>query len=386
MTDQDFLPAGADEFDFAPVRLTVDLAALTDNWRDMARRSGSARTAAVVKADAYGLGLEDCGTALYEAGARDFFVAAVQEGATLRAYAPEARIFVLSGIWPGQEQLFFDYDLVPVLASEEQLAFWMAVIAEHGDHPCALQVDTGFNRLGLPMREALELADDVSRPASFSPVLVLSHLHSGDTPSAPGNKAQLESFRQVSAAFEGIDSSLSSSAGIFLGPDYHFDLTRPGIALYGGEAVNGMKPLRPVAKAEARIIQVRHAATGDTVSYGATYQLKRASRLAIASVGYADGYLRALSGSGVPLRAGGTQGAFGFIAGHRVPVVGRITMDLTIFDVTDLPENEVKTGDYIELFGPNVPLDDVARAAGTIGYEMLTGLGLRHERRYIYPD
>lgn len=386
MTDQDFIPADADEFDFAPVRLTVDLAALTDNWRDMARRSGKSRTAAVVKADAYGLGLEDCGIALYEAGARDFFVAVVQEGVTLRAYAPDARIFVLSGIWPGQEQLFFEHDLVPVLTSEEQLALWMAVVAEHGDHPCALQVDTGFNRLGLSMQEALELADDVSRPASFSPVLVLSHLHSGDTPSAPSNKAQLESFQKVSAAFEGIDSSLSASAGIFLGEDYHFDLTRPGIALYGGEAIDGMKPLRTVAKAEARIIQIRTAGTGDTVSYGATYQLTRPSRLAIVSVGYADGYLRSLSGSGVPLRAGGTQGGFGFIAGHRIPVVGRITMDLTIFDVTDVPQNEIKTGDYVELFGPNIPLDDVARAAGTIGYEVLTGLGLRHERRYIYPD
>jgi alanine racemase len=386
MTDEDFLPTDADQFDVAPVRLTVDLGALTDNWRDMARRSGKARAAAVVKADAYGLGLEDCGTALYEAGARDFFVAVVQEGATLRAYAPDARIFVLSGIWPGQEQLFFEYDLVPVLNSEEQLALWMAVVAEHGDHPCALQVDTGFNRLGLSMQEALELADDVSRPASFSPVLVLSHLHSGDTPSAPSNRAQLESFQQVSAAFEGIDSSLSASGGIFLGPDYHFDLTRPGIALYGGEAVNGMKPLRTVAKAEARIIQIRSAGTGDTVSYGATHQLVRQSRLAIASVGYADGYLRSLSGSGVSLRVGGTPGAFGFIAGHRVPVIGRITMDLTIFDVTDVPENEIRAGDYIELFGPNVPLDDVARAAGTIGYELLTGLGLRHERRYIEAD
>ncbi len=384
MTDQDII--SVEDFDIAPVRLTVDLAALTGNWRDMARRSGNARTAAVVKADAYGLGLEDCGTALYEAGARDFFVAAVQEGATLRTFAPDARIFVLSGIWPGQEQMFFDNDLVPVLASQEQLALWMAIISERGDHPCALQVDTGFNRLGLPLNDALALAADVSRPASFSPVLVLSHLHSGDTPSSPANKAQLLSFQKVSEAFEGIDSSLSASAGIFLGPDYHFDLTRPGIALYGGEAVNGMKPLRPVAKAEARIIQIRNAATGETVSYGATYQLARPSRLAIASVGYADGYLRSLSGSGIPLRAGGTRGAFGFIAGHRVPVIGRVTMDLTIFDVTNVPESEIRTGDYIELFGPNIPVDDLARAAGTIGYEVLTSLGLRYERLYLDAD
>ncbi|MGK6312743.1 alanine racemase [Neorhizobium sp. DT-125] len=386
MTDFETELSPPDDFDIAPVRLTVDLGALADNWREMARRSGSARASAVVKADAYGLGLEDCGTALYEAGARDFFVAVAQEGVTLRAYAPDARIYVLAGIWPGQEPLFFENDLVPVLASEEQLAFWMSVVSEHGDHPCALHVDTGFNRLGIPLKDAIAFAGDVSRPASFSPVLVLSHLHSGDTPSSPLNRQQLESFRRVAEAFEGIESSLSASAGIFLGPEYHFDLTRPGIALYGGESVHGMKPLKPVAKAEARIVQIREADEGSTVSYGATHQLSRNSRLAVAAAGYADGYLRSLSGSGVPLRAGGTPGACGFVAGRRVPAVGRITMDLTIFDVTDVPPSDIRAGDYIELFGPDMPLDEVARAAGTIGYELLTGLGLRYERRYVYPD
>jgi alanine racemase len=381
--DSDDIP---DDFDIAPVRLTVDLGALVDNWREMARRSGSANAAAVLKADAYGLGLEDCGTALYEAGARDFFVAVAQEGVTLRTYAPDARIYVLSGIWPGQERLFFEHDLVPVVVSEEQLAFWMAVTAEHGDHPCALHVDTGFNRLGIPLEEAIAFANDVSRPASFSPVMVMSHLHSGDTPSSPLNRAQLESFQRVAEAFEGIPASLAASGGIFLGPEYHFDLTRPGIAVYGGESVGGMQALKPVVTAEARVVQIRDALSGSTVSYGATHQLSRNSRLAIASVGYADGYLRSLSGSGVPIRAGGTPGAFGFVAGHRVPVIGRITMDLTIFDVTDVPPSDIKAGDYIELFGRNVLLDDVARAAGSIGYELLTGLGLRYERRYIYPN
>ncbi|NKN37987.1 alanine racemase [Agrobacterium sp. a22-2] len=379
--DPDFL---TDEFLAAPLRLTVDLQALADNWRDMARRSGSARTAAVVKADAYGLGIEDAGATLYRAGARDFFVAVPSEGATLRGYAPEARIFVLSGLWPGVEHLFFEHDLVPVIASEEQLAFWMSVVAERGDHPCALHVDTGFNRLGLLIDDALALADDVSRPASFSPVLVLSHLACGDDPTSPMNAQQLQAFRQVAEAFEGIESSLAASAGTFLGPDFHFDLTRPGIAVYGGEAVHGVaNPMRPVVKAEARILQVREARAGETVSYGATHVLTRDSRLAIASVGYADGYLRNLSGAGVPLRGTGIAGAYGFIAGHLVPIVGRVTMDLTIFDVTDLPANAVSAGDYVELFGANLPVDEVARSAGTIGYEMLTGLGLRYERHYI---
>lgn len=383
MTDAFDLSEASDEFLAAPTRLTIDLTAVANNWRDMAKRSGKARAAAVVKADAYGLGIEDVGRTLYHAGARDFFVAVPAEGATLRAYAPEARIFVLSGIWPGAEHFFFDYDLVPVLASEEQLAFWMSAVAEHGDHPCALHVDTGFNRLGLSIEEALALADDVSRPASFSPVLVLSHLACADDPSSPMNRQQLESFRRVSAAFEGIDSSLSASAGIFLGPEYHFDLTRPGIAIYGGEAVTGVpNPMRPTIKAEARILQIREAKAGESVSYGASLKLARDSRLAIASAGYADGYQRSASGSGVGLRQTGIAGAHGFIAGHRVPVAGRVTMDLTIFDVTGVPANAIAAGDYIELFGPNMPLDDVARAAGTIGYELLTSVGLRYERHY----
>ncbi|SIP92402.1 alanine racemase [Rhizobium sp. RU35A] len=376
-----------DPFDAAPLRLTVNLEALAENWRDMAARSGRARAGAVVKADAYGLGIEDCGLTLYEAGARDFFVAAVSEGETLRAYAPDARIFVLSGIWPGQENAVFANDLVPVIASEEQLAFWMAVLTEHGPYPCALQVDTGFNRLGLSVGEALALADDVSRPTSFEPVLVLSHLHSGDTPDAEANRRQLDLFRTVSAAFEGVEASLSASAGIFLGSDYHFDLTRPGIALYGGQTCIGTdNPMRPVATAEARIVQIREAKAGETVSYGGTHRLARDSRLAVASVGYADGYLRNLSGSGIPLRASVPAGAFGFIAGTRVPVLGRITMDLTVFDVTDVARPAIRAGDYIELFGANMALDEVAAAAGTIGYELLTGLGLRYERRSLGED
>ncbi|MGV1758133.1 alanine racemase [Rhizobium sp. A22-96] len=376
-----------DAFAAAGLRLTVDLGALVENWRDLAHRSGRARTAAVVKADAYGLGIEDVGETLYAAGARDFFVATADEGASLRLYAPEARIFVLCGIWPGMERTFFENDLVPVIASEEQLTFWMSVLSEYGDYPCALQVDTGFNRLGLPMEDALALADDVSRPASFSPVLVMSHLACGDDPSNAMNRQQLEAFRKVSAAFEGIEASLANSAGIFLGPEYHFDLTRPGIATYGGEAVPGIaNPMRPVATAEARIIQTRSVKAGETVGYGRALQLTRDSRLAIVSAGYADGYMRSQSSAGVPLRQTGIAGGHGYIAGHKVPVAGRITMDLTIFDVTDLPENLVRAGDYIELFGNNVLLDDAARAAGTIGYEMLTSMGLRHERRYISEE
>ncbi len=245
-------------------------------------------------------------------------------------------------------------------------------------------VDTGMNRLGLSVDDALALVDDPTRPASFSPVLLLSHLAAASDPLHPLNRKQLEAFQTLAKAYEGVDSSLANSPGIHLGPEYHFDLTRPGIAIYGGEAVDGVKnPSLPVVTAESRILQIRKARAGEPVSYGGTHVLTRDSRLAIVSTGYADGYHRALSGSGVPLRQAVQHGGFGFIAGHRVPVAGRITMDLTIFDVTDVPETEIRAGDYIELFGANILLDDVARAAGTIGYELLTSLGNRYQRAYI---
>ncbi|OLP58774.1 alanine racemase [Xaviernesmea oryzae] len=375
----------ADGFDAACLRATIDLGALRDNWLTMRRLSGSARTAAVVKANAYGLGIEAVAETLYAAGARDFFVANAEEGAELRPFAPDARIFVLAGLWPGIESVFLDYGLVPVINSEEQLAFFMGLLAEHGEYPCALHVDTGMNRLGLSLPEALALADDPSRPASFSPVLVMSHLACADTPDHPLNGRQLDAFRQVSKAFEGVDASLANSAGVHLGTEYHFDLTRPGIATYGGQAVNGVaNTMAPVVTAEARILQVREARAGETASYGAAAMLTRDSRIAIVGAGYSDGYHRGGSGAGVPLRQSLPKGAQGFLRGCRVPQLGRITMDLTLFDVTDVPG--AKAGDYIELFGPNLSITEAAAAAGTIDYELLTSLGHRYDRLYLDPE
>lgn len=365
-------------------RLTIDLSALAENWRAMARRSGAARAAAVLKADAYGTGLEPAARALWQAGARDFFVATPGEGALLRPIVPNGRIFVLSGMWAGSERLFFEFDLVPVIVSEEQLVVFMAAVSDGRDHPCALHVDTGMNRLGLRVEDAVALATDPARPASFSPVLLLSHLACADEPAHPLNLQQLDRFRTAVSAFEGIEASLANSAGIFLGEDYHFELTRPGISLYGGAAVNNVRnPMRPVVTAEARILQVREAKAGESVSYGAAAVLARDSRIAVAAIGYADGYLRSLSGAGVPLRRTGIAGASGFIHGHAVPLVGRVTMDLTHFDVTGLPPGAVRAGDFIELFGHNMPIEDVARASGTIDYELLTSLGSRYQRRYV---
>jgi alanine racemase len=378
------LPSDGIDFDAAPLRLTVDLDAVVENWRTMARLSGRARTGAVVKADAYGLGVEDCGGALHEAGVRDFFVMTAEEGATLRAVAPEARIFVIAGIWPGLEPLFFENDLVPVISSYEQLTHWMAVLADYGPYPCALQVDTGFNRLGLSLDEALDLADDSALPQAFSPVLVMSHLMCGDDAAAPENAMQLSRFRKVAEAFEGVEASLSASGGIALGADYHFDLTRPGIALYGSDGGADIPAtLRTVATAEARILMIREAKAGEAVSYSASQRLTRDSRLAIAFAGYGDGYPRGLSGGDILQRRDGSEPGKAWFNGHLVPVVGRVTMDTSIFDVTDVPSRDIRAGDYLELFGQNHPIAEVARAGGTIPYDLLAGLGLRYHRRYV---
>jgi alanine racemase len=370
-------PACACDFETAPARLTIDLGAIVANWRHLAALAGPARTAAVVKADAYGLGAPEVGRVLATAGCRDFFVATPDEGAVLRNVLPERRIFVLNGVWPGFETTVLAHDLIPVIASLEQLS---CLLAAAPDHPFALYVDTGMNRLGLTAAEAVAYAAS----GGPMPVLVVSHLACSDDPSHPMNRRQRESFQAVMRPFAGIESSLSSSAGIFLGADYHCDLTRPGIALYGGEAVGGVaNPMRPVVTAEARVLQIRHVRKGDAASYGACHVFNRDSRIAIVGAGYADGWHRALSGAGVGARRDGSPGAEGFIAGRRVPLVGRVTMDLTLFDIGDLAEGAVRSGDYIELFGHNIALDDAARAAGTIGYELLTSLGSRYARRYM---
>ncbi|WP_275790099.1 alanine racemase [Pararhizobium gei] len=387
MTDSDDTSAALAGFDAASNRLIIDLGALADNWRTMDKLSGTARAAAILKANAYGIGIEPAAETLYAAGARDFFVANAEEGAELRPLVPDGRIYILAGMWPGNEHLFFDNGLVPIINSEEQLAFFMSALSERGDHPCVLHVDTGMNRLGLSMKEALMLANDPARPASFSPILVMSHLACADDQAHPLNRRQLESFRAVTAAFEGVESSLANSAGIHLGSEYHFDMTRPGIAVYGGEAVNGApNMMKPVVTSEARILQIRDVRTGDTASYGASAQFARDSRVAIVAIGYADGYHRSVSGGGVALRQATPSGAYGFLHGHKVAHLGRVTMDLSLFDVTDLPVNAARPGDYIELFGENIAIDDVARAGGTIGYEMLTSLGQRYDRAYIEAE
>lgn len=384
--------AGHDGVDprIAGGRLTVDLDALAGNYRLLQRRAAPARAAGVVKADAYGLGAARVGPALWRAGCRTFFVALPQEGIELRAVLPEAEIYVLNGTFgPEAAPAFAAHRLMPVIGSQADISSWEAFGWDDGEvpRPCAIHVDTGMNRLGLTHEEALAFADDNALTGALTPRLLMSHLACGDDAGHPLNRRQLESFQAVREAFDGIDSSLSNSAGIFLGPEFAFDLVRPGIALYGGQPFDGGdNPMLPVATLEARVVQVRRAKNGETASYGAHGALSRDTIIAVVSTGYADGYHRASSFAGVPLRRAVPAGGHGFVHGRRVPVLGRVTMDLTLFDVTDLGPDGVAVGDWIELFGPNVPVDEAAAAAGTISYEMLTSLGRRYYRRYVGGD
>lgn len=367
-------------------RLTIDLDALAANWKTLAARSAPARTAAVVKADAYGLGMARVAPALWSGGCRDFFVALPHEGFALRDLLPAAAIHVLVPM-PGEamaEELAAA-GLVPVLNTPDDIDRWGLLCARRQEAlPCAIHVDTGMNRLGLTEREIETLAAGDRSGLPVKPGLLVSHLACADEPDHPLNARQLEIFQRVARLFEGSARSLANSAGIFLGPGYLFDLVRPGIALYGGRPVPEAR-MRTVVTAEAKVIQVRRAPAGETVSYGATVTLRRDTVIAVCAVGYADGLHRAASGTGVALRETSVPPGCGFAAGRRVPLLGRITMDSIMFDVTDCGEGAVRPGDFVELFGPNITLDEAASAAGTISYELLTSLGTRYHRLYSGP-
>ena len=360
----------------ATTRLTIDLGALAENWHTMRDLSGSARCGAAVKADAYGTGVDRAAPRLAREGCRDLFVADANEGARLRPLLPDVRIYVLNGVFEGSFAQTLAHDLVPIVNSPEQAAFWCS---NADGRPYALHVDTGMNRLGLTPEQAVRHSEG-GAPA---PCLVMSHFACADEPGHPLNARQMEVFAGLRDCFPAAEMSLANSAGIHLGPDAHHDLTRPGIALYGGAPVTGsVTPKRPVVTAEAQVLVVRQAKAGQTVSYGAAHTLTRDSRISVCGVGYADGFHRSASGAGVPLRSAVSKGAFGAVGGMRVPVIGKITMDLTMFDVTDLPEGSVSAGDWIELLGPAISLQEAATAAGTIGYELLTSLGRRYARSY----
>jgi alanine racemase len=360
--------------------LTINLEALRANWGELNRVSGRSECAGVIKADAYGLGLEEIARALTAGGCRTFFTASLTEARRVRQVQPGATIYVLDGLLPGAAEHYAGFDLRPCLSSLEEAHEWAAFCrARRRRLAAALHIDTGMSRLGLPTGEIETLAADPGLFERFELALVMSHLASADEPDNPRNQAQRRAFEALRAKLPAAPASLANSGGVFLGPEFHYDLVRPGIALYGGRALEGRpNPMRWVVELKARILQVRDVAPGELVGYGGTYRVGRPMRIATLACGYADGFLRALS------VASGQPGPVGHIGDHPVPVIGRVSMDLITVDVTDVPPAEAVRGGWVEVLGARTTVDDLTDRAGTIGYELLTRLGRRVHR--VYQD
>jgi alanine racemase len=352
--------------------LTIDLAAIEANWRTLVRELLTVECAAVVKANAYGLGLELVTATLAKAGCKTFFVADIAEARAVRSRVAEAAIYVLNGFAVEWGDALIEINARPVINSTTELAEWDAFVSAHSWRGgAALHIDTGMHRLGISPDEAAALAPR-AQTENHGIALVMSHLACADTPDHPLNAAQIKLFRELRMLYSGIPASLANSSGIFLGDTAHYDLARPGAALYGVNPTPGKpNPMQSVVELTGRILQIRNVERDATVGYGATWTAKRPTRIAVVALGYADGLVRA--GGGSDERPGGAA----IIAGHRCPIVGRISMDLLCADITDIPAGTVHRGDHATLIGGDIGVDEVAAAAGTIGYEILTRVGPR---------
>lgn len=359
--------------------LIVNLDAIAQNYALLQGTAPGAAMGASVKANAYGLGLEPVARVLSAAGCKTFFVATPGEGLKLREILPDAEIVVLNGPEHGQTSLLLDASLTPTLNSLEQIEAWQNRAA--GDARAAyLHLDTGMNRLGLNEFEVGILTAEPARLQGVEISTVISHLACADTPDHPMNRMQLDRFQALRSRIEAVTgpvrASLANSPGIFLGPEFHFDLVRPGAALYGiSPCLDRPNPLNQVIEIYAKILQVRDVDTPMTVGYGAAHRVEKPARIATVAAGYADGYPRAAASN-----ADGRMHAC--IAGHNVPLFGRVSMDLITLDITDLPDEFAVAGQPVELLGPHVTPDELATSASTIGYEILTRLGSRMHKIY----
>lgn len=357
-------------------RLRIDTQAIKRNYALIDRVVGqSCVTGASVKADCYGLGAEGVLPALFDQGCRDFFVATIEEGMRARKILGDgANIYILNGFWPDLQQDFLAYQLTPVLNALDDIERYNAFSKENGgDLPALLHFDTAMNRLGLPQGEAQILCDDLSRLDAINVQYVMSHFSSSDDRSAAQNAQQNERFRGITKHFPQAKYSLCNSGGVFQSSDYHFDLVRPGIALYGGAPITGEEnPMELVLRLDVPVLQVHSVKAGETAGYNATYKFERDSYVAVVSLGYADGVFRSLSNNGAL-----------YWNGVRMPFRGRVSMDLIICDLCDVPQNQYPAhGDVAEFIGNHQTIDDIARDAGTISYEVITALGRRYIREY----
>ena len=358
--------------------LTVDLDAIIANWRKLEKAAIPAECGGVIKADAYGCGVEPVARALLAAGCKSFFVANLDEARAARAALPATTaLYVLSGFFQNSGEAYAKIDCRPVIGDLNELAEWDLFRRRSGwSGGAAIHIDTGMNRLGLTISDAQGLIPRI-QSGDHGITLVMSHLASAEQLNNPVNARQLTAFREIASLFSGVPSSLSNSSGIFLGGSFQFDLVRPGAALYGiNPTPEADNPMLPVVELKARIVQIRHIERGETVGYGGTWTARRPTKLAIVSAGYADGYFRAASAND------GTRGAEVSVAGTRCPVAGRISMDLMAVDITDLSPNAARRGHLVTLLGDGITVDELAHHFGTIGYEVLTSLGSRYARIY----
>ena len=362
--------------------LSIDLKALADNWRLLARRAAPAGCAAVIKADGYGLGIEIVASTLYAAGCRVFFVAHLDEGARARAVLPQAdaRLYALNGLQSGADP-YADYAalrLAPVIGGAEEFAYWAAFAAtSSAPPPSALHLDTGMNRLGFDSLDELRAA--TARCGGVRGAdLLMSHFVSSEEPGNPLNAVQIARFEEARAAFRPLAASLANSSAMFLPARPIFDLARPGYALYGGNPTPGAaNPMKPVVTLDVAIQQTRWIEAGETCGYNGQWTARRRTRLATLLAGYADGLPR---GAGA---LDGREGAEVVVAGRRCRLVGRVSMDLSIADVTEVPEDAARPGEFARFLGEAIGVDEFASRSGTIGYAVLTGLGARYARRIV---
>lgn len=340
-------------------RLHIDLGAIADNWRAMDALT-QAETGAVVKANGYGMGSGIVSQALARAGCRRFFVAAAEEGPAVReALGPGPMIGVFGGHMAGDAELIRDHQLTPMLNSVDQMLRHVEALP---GHPFGIQLDTGMNRLGMEPAEWTALRDIA---LAQNPVLIMSHLACGDEPDHAMNLQQLHAFHQMTEGLN-IPRSLSATAGILLGSDFHFDLTRPGIGLYGGWPFTDAKPVVDIS---LPVIQIRELDAGETVGYANAFTAPHPMRIATVSSGYADGLIRAMGNGGLGML---------FAGDTPCPMIGRVSMDLITADVSHLPD----LPESLSILGPTQSIDQLAEAAGTIGHEVLTSLGARYARSY----
>nr|MBI1228771.1 alanine racemase [Cytophagales bacterium] len=357
-------------------KLQIDLGAVRENYRIVKSRvARDCEVAASVKANGYGLGAIEIVKALQKEGCKSFFVASPEQGVRLREFSKNANIFIFNGFYEQSQDLYIDNNLIAVLGDMDNLESYARIAEKVAKRlSVALDFNTGMNRLGFGCAKAEEVIERIKKTDMLDIVLVMSHLASADDKSDPLNQKQYDQFKKIAALFPNTKKAFANSFGVFSNSDYHFDMVKPGMALYGLNPTPGKpNPMKVVVSLNVPVLRIRKVKAGEQVGYNATYTFERDSCLATVAAGYGQGLFRILSNKGEL-----------YWKSRACPIRGRVSMDLTTVDITDVPENErPQVGDFLEILGEHQSADDLAADAGTIGYEMITALGSKFDRHYI---